>query len=59
MQPLTQQLAEFINDPLHDPMPRDTTSPPRKQFPRWMGLPNVPTGDQGRCGGTGTAYTYS
>jgi chitinase len=60
VQPLTQQLAEFINDPLHDPLfhgGRNVTAP-GNSFPAWMRLANVSSGDQGRCGGTGIASAY-
>lgn len=52
VQPLTQQLAEFINDPLHDPLihGRGVTIP-GNMFPAWMR-------PQGGCGGTGVASTY-
>jgi chitinase len=59
VQPLTQQLAEFINDPLHDPLfhgSRNTA--PGNKFPAWMRLASVDGGDQGRCGGTGVASAY-
>jgi chitinase len=60
VQPLTQQLAEFINDPLHDPLLRAGTgvSAPGNKFPGWMRLASVSAGDQGRCGGTGVASAY-
>ena len=60
VQPLTQQLAEFINDPLHDPLfhgGRDLQAPGNR-FPAWMRLASVSAGDQGRCGGTGVASAY-
>jgi chitinase len=59
VQPITQQLAEFINDPLHDPLipPRKEASP-GNVVPAWMRLPSVSAGDQGRCGGTNIASTY-
>jgi len=57
VQPLTQQLAEFINDPLHDPMFRGgrAATAPGNSFPGWLRLDSVSAGDQGRCGGTGAA----
>ena len=60
VQPLTQQLAEFINDPLHDPLfhGRNTASTPGNKVPGWMRLVSVDGGDQGRCGGTGVASAY-
>ena len=60
VQPLTQQLAEFIDDPLHDPLfhgGRDLQAPGNR-FPAWMRLASVSAGDQGRCGGTGVASAY-
>ncbi len=46
VQPLTQQLAEFINDPAGN------------KFPAWTRPASMHPGDQGRCGGTGVASTY-
>jgi chitinase len=55
VQPLTQQLAEFINDPLHDPMLHGrNVKAPGNTFPGWM----RPERNQGSCGGTGVASTY-
>ena len=60
VQPLTQQLAEFINDPMHDPLFHGGRNipAPGNSFPAWMRLASVPAGDQGRCGGTGVASAY-
>jgi chitinase len=60
VQPITQQLAEFINDPLHDPLFHGGhgTPTPGNSVPRWTRLPRVPAGDQGRCGGSGIASMY-
>jgi chitinase len=60
IQPLTQQLAEFINDPLHDPLfhGRRGTKAPGNSFPGWLRLPSVSSGDQGRCGGTSLVSPY-
>jgi len=60
VQPLTQQLAEFINDPLHDPLFHGERNipVPGNSFPAWMRLASVSAGDQGRCGGTGVASAY-
>jgi chitinase len=54
IQPLSQQLAQFFKDPLHDPLihGRNVTIP-GNAFPAWMR-----PGDQGNCGGTGAASTY-
>ncbi len=53
VQPLTQQLAEFINDPLHDPLLHGRNTAPGNTFPGWT----RPVG-QGGCGGTGVASAY-
>ena len=60
VQPLTQQLAELINDPLHDPLFHGSRNVPApgNSFPPWMRLASVSSGDQGRCGGTGVASAY-
>ena len=54
VQPLTQQLAQFVKDPLHDPLihGRDVKVP-GNIFPAWMR-----PGEQAGCGGTGVASTY-
>jgi chitinase len=51
VQPLTQQLAQFVKDPLHDPLihGRDVKVP-GNVFPAWMR-----SGEQAVCGGTGVA----
>jgi chitinase len=52
MQPLTQQLAEFVTDPLHDPFVHGrNVKAPGNVFPAWM---RPPSG----CGGTGAGSTY-
>ncbi len=60
VQPITQQLGEFLNDPLHDPLFHGDhdNPPPGNKVPGWLRLANVPAGDQGRCGGTGVASMY-
>ncbi len=59
VQPLTEQLAEFINDPLHDPLIRQQEhEKPGNRFPPWMRPRLMHPGDQGRCGGTGVASAY-
>jgi len=59
VQPLTQQLAEFINDPLHDPLLHGrNVKPPANTFPGWMRPASMRPGDQGGCGGTGVASAY-
>ncbi len=54
VEPLTQQLAEFVNDPLHDPMinGRNVKSP-GNNFPGWLR-----PGEQNSCGGTNVGSTY-
>ena len=60
VEPLTQQLGEFINDPLHDPLARGGrgTRAPGNVFPGWARPASQPGGDQGGCGGTGAATQY-
>ena len=58
-QPLTQQLGEFINDPLHDALLGSRNlKGPGNSFPRWMRPASMRPGDQGGCGGTGVASAY-
>jgi chitinase len=59
VQPLTQQLGEFINDPLHDPQVHGrNVKAPGNTFPGWMRPASMQPGDQGGCGGTGVASAY-
>lgn len=59
VQPITQQLAEFINDPLHDPLIHGrNVSVPGNAVPGWMRPVSMLPGDRGVCGGTGMASTY-
>lgn len=59
VQPLTEQLAEFINDPLHNPLLHGRNVPaPGNVFPAWMRPASMHPGDQGRCGGTSVASAY-
>ncbi|HEV2380558.1 MAG TPA: chitinase [Terriglobia bacterium] len=60
VQPLTEQLGEFIYDPLHDPLLHGGRSVKVKgnTFPRWMRPPSMRPGDQGACGGAGVASAY-
>jgi chitinase len=60
VQPLTQQLAEFIKDPLHDPLVHGgrNAKGPGNVFPAWTRPSSQRPGDQGGCGGTGVASTY-
>lgn len=53
IQPLTQQLAEFIYDPLHDPLFQGPyASAPGNRFTRWL-RPGIDS-----CAGTGIASRY-
>ena len=59
VQPLTQQLAEFLNDPLHDPLLHGrNVKMPGNTYPAWMRPTSMRPGDQGGCGGTGVASQY-
>lgn len=59
VQPLTQQLAEFFNDPLHDPLARGRNGKgPGNTFSAWMRPAWMAPEDEGRCGGTGVGSTY-
>lgn len=64
-QPLTQQLAEFVNDPLFDPLYQrelyeqhlNPASAPGNAV-SWMRPASMRPGDGGRCGGNRVASTY-
>jgi chitinase len=57
VQPLTQQLAEFFNDPLHDPKTYlRTVTASGNYFPAWQ-LPPSASGDE-PCGGAGVGSNY-
>ena len=60
IQPLTQQLAEFIMDPLHDPLFHGSRGAhtPGNAVPGWLRPASLPSGDQGSCAGTGIATRY-
>mgnify|MGYP002400430259 CR=1 FL=1 len=59
VQPLTQQLAEFINDPLHDPLFHGRNIPvPGNTFPGWLRPVSRRPDDQSSCGGTHIATAY-
>lgn len=59
VQPLTEQLAEFVNDPLHDPLVRqEKHERPGNSFPPWLRPSIMHPTDLGRCGGTGVASAY-
>jgi chitinase len=55
VEPLTQQLGEFVNDPLHDPLFHGgrNSKAPGNAFQSWMR-----PGTQSGCGGTGAASPY-
>ncbi len=56
IQPLTQQLAQFVKDPLHDPLLHGrNVQGSGNSFPAWM---RPAEGQQGSCGGTGAGSTY-
>ncbi len=57
VQPLTQQLAEFFNDPLHNPQIYfRSLAAPGNYFTSWL-LPPVSDEERG-CGGTGVGSDY-
>ena len=60
IQPLTQQLAEFVNDPLHDPMvqPGRSAEHPGNNVPAWMRPVSSDAGGDAICGGTDVGSTY-
>jgi chitinase len=60
VQPLTQQLAEFANDPLHDPGMEEGANYAKGPGNRvsWMRPATAQGGDQGRCGGVEVATRY-
>jgi chitinase len=59
VQPLTQQLGEFINDPRFDSLlGLHNRKGPGNSFPRWMRPASMRPGDEGPCGGSGVASAY-
>jgi len=60
VQPLTQQLAEFVNDPAHDPLAHGgrNAKVPGNALPSWLRPNGMRPGDQGGCGGSGVATSY-
>lgn len=57
VQPLTQQLAEFFNDPLHDPHTYFRgAGAPGNYFASWL-LPSSAASDE-KCGGAGVGSNY-
>jgi chitinase len=58
IQPLTQQLAEFFNDPLHDPHNYfRTVTAPGNYFAPWI-LPSLLAGEDHGCAGAGIGSNY-
>jgi chitinase len=57
VQPVTQQLGEFLLDPLHDPLVYGgrNTKAPGNAFPTWL---RSRPGELVSCGGTGVGSTY-
>jgi chitinase len=59
VQPLTQQLAEFINDPLHDPLFHSRNVPVSgNTFGGWLRPASRRPDDRSNCGGTHIATAY-
>jgi chitinase len=59
VQPLTQQLAEFINDPLHDPLFHSRNVPAAgNTFGGWLRPGSRRPDDRSSCGGTHIATAY-
>jgi chitinase len=59
VQPLTQQLGEFFNDPLFDSLlGLHNRKGPGNNFPRWLRPASMRPGDEGPCGGSGVASAY-
>jgi chitinase len=60
VQPLTQQLAGFFKDPLHDPMVRGgrNVKVPGNVVPGWVRAVSSPADLPSVCGGTGVGSMY-
>lgn len=59
IQPLTQQLGQFLKDPLHDPLIYGrNVKVPGNAFPAWLRPSVVAVPDQRPCGGTGASTMY-
>jgi chitinase len=60
VQPLTQQLAEFFQDPLHDPLVSGALNrkTPGNAFPTWVRPLSRGPGGQRICAGSGAGSTY-
>ena len=59
VQPITEQMAEFVNDPLHHPLiPVEKGDPAGNKVPRWLRPASMHPGDQGPCGGGSIATPY-
>lgn len=61
VQPLTEQLAEWVNDPLHDPLFhasfRNPFPPGENRVPAWQ-WPSLPDAESRGCGGDSPATRY-
>jgi len=59
VQPLSQQLGEFVSDPLFDSLlALHNRKGPGNNFPRWLRPASMHPGDEGPCGGSGVASAY-
>jgi chitinase len=59
VQPIAQQLAGFVKDPLHDPLLRGrNVKVPGNTFPSWVRNVSSASGLPGVCGGSGAGSTY-
>jgi chitinase len=59
VQPLTEQLGQFLNDPAHNPLlPEQSEKKPGNVFPAWMRPDAAQPADQGRCAGTAVSTPY-
>jgi chitinase len=62
VQPLTEQLAEWVNDPLHDPLFHLAFQKPlpagENVVPAWK-WPELPRGQESGCGGDSPATRYT
>jgi chitinase len=62
VQPLTEQLAEWVKNPLHDPLFHIASGRPTPEgeniVPRWE-FPQVEAAERGGCGGDGPATRYT
>jgi hypothetical protein len=58
VQPLTEQMTEFINDPLYDPLLPVNGNGTGNNVEFWMRPATMRPGDQGPCGGSRIATPY-